>query len=121
MQLNTQHKEYENLELELILRSGNSFLPAQKIKCSLFRIYSELCSPYQGFSKYEAMARIDNINIQELAKIGYPIDPQSYASFVHEGITWDVYDFTQIPKENNKHNIDGWDYHLNKKSKLEEQ
>ncbi|MEH2283648.1 MAG: hypothetical protein V7K90_20355 [Nostoc sp.] len=124
MQSNTQHKEYEDVDLELILRSGNSFLPAQKIKCSLFRIYSEPSSPYPGFSKYEAMARMDNRHIQELAEKGYPIiDPKSYASFIHEGITWDVYDSTmyQIKQENNNPNIDYWDYHLNKKLKSDEQ
>ena len=116
-------KEYEDVDLELILRSGNSFLPAQKIKCSLFRIYSEPSSPYSGFSKYEAMARIDNKDIQELAKSNYPIDPPSYESFLHEGVTWNVSDFTmyQIKQENNNPNIDGWDYHLNKKLKSDEQ
>ena len=117
MQSNTPHKEYQDIDLQLILRSGDSFLPAQKIKCSLFQIYSKPFSPYPGIiSQGDAMARIDNRDIQELAKRGYPIDPKSYAKFIHEGITWDVHDFTMCPinQENNNPNIDGWDYHLKK-------
>lgn len=115
-------KEYKDVNVEVILRLGDSFLPAQKIKCSLFRIYSEPHSPHSGISQCEAMARIDQREIRALAEKGYVmLDAQSYASFIHEGITWDVYDSTMYQENNNAKIIDFWDYHLNKKPKSEEQ
>lgn len=118
MQSNTPHKEYKDVDIELILRSGNSFLPAQKIKCSLFCIYSEPFSPYAGISQCQAMARIDQRDIQELAEGSYLLlDPKNYASFIHEGITWDVYGDTMYQEREENNNlkiINFWDFHLNK-------
>ncbi|MBJ7296881.1 MAG: hypothetical protein AN482_12670 [Anabaena sp. LE011-02] len=82
MQSNPQSKkEYKDVNVEV--RSGDLFLPLQTIKCSLFCIYSKPFSPYPGSSKYEAMARIDNSDLQELVKtVSSIVDPKSYASFI---------------------------------------
>lgn len=117
MQSNTPHKEYKDVDIELILRSGNSFLPAQTIKCSLFCIYSKPFSPYPGIIQCEAMARIDQRDILALEKNGYVmLEPQTQrrASFIHEGITWDVYDYTMHQENKNSQSINFLDFHLNK-------
>jgi hypothetical protein len=91
---NPDDKEYQNIDLQVLLQSGTSTPPIEKFGFR-FHIYSTAQQPHN----HEAKVEILNLDIN-IQKYENQVPPENYAGFISfidgNKVTWDIITFDEV-------------------------